>query len=149
MLTSEIQSDIETIEKNSPLYEEINFASRAEAIDYIELNVIDRIDGLLETIHPPDGLISLKQCAERVKRQLEDIDATLFQRLRANIRRGDCTRTAFKRLIDEYVGRNSRGSRRQDALGYDSLDVFVNGLLLIQAVPIETKARGGVIRYGG
>jgi hypothetical protein len=54
---------------------------------------------------------------------------------------GGCTGTALKGLIDEYVGRDSSGSRQQDELGYDSLDVFINGLLLIQAVPVETKVR--------
>jgi hypothetical protein len=141
MVTYEIQSDIEAIEKNSALYEETNFDSRLEAIDYIEFNVIDRIEGLLQTINPPEELIPLKQDAERVKRQLEDIDDTLFQRLRAEIRRGGYTGTALKGLTDEYVGRDSSGSRHQDEIGYDSLDVFINGLLLIQAVPLETKAR--------
>jgi hypothetical protein len=44
-------------------------------------------------------------------------------------------------LIDEYVGRDPSSSRPQDEIGYDSLDMFINGLLLIQAVPTETKAR--------
>lgn len=141
MVIYEIQSDLEAIEKNSVLYEETNFDNRAEAIDYIEFNVIDRIEGLLQTMHPPEELISLKQYAERVKHQLEAIDDTLFQRLRADIRMGRCTGTALQRLIDEYVERDSNGSRRQDEPGYDRLDVFINGLLLIQAVPLETKDR--------
>jgi len=141
MVIYEIQSDIEAIEKNAALYEETNFDNRAEAIDDIEFNVIDRIEGLLQTINPPDELIPLKQYAERVKRQLEAIDDTLFQRLRADIRRGVCSGTALKGLIDEYVGPDSSGRRQQDELGYDSLDGFINGLLLIQVVPIETKTR--------
>ncbi len=140
-LKYEIQSDIEAIEKNAALYEETNFDSRVEAIDYIEFNVIDRIGGLLQTINPPEELIPLKQYAERVKRQLEDIDDNLFHRLRADIRMGGCTGTALKGLIEEYVGRDSSGSRQHDEIGYDSLDVFINGLLLIHAVPIEAKAR--------
>jgi hypothetical protein len=141
MVIYEIQSDIETIEKNSALYEETNFASRIEAIDYIEFSIIDRIEGLLHTINQSEGLIPLKQDAERVKRQLEDIDDTLFQQLRADIRRGGCTGTALQGLIDEYIGGDSRDSRHQDEIGYDSLDVFINGLLLINPVPIETKDR--------
>jgi hypothetical protein len=141
MVTHEIQSDIEAIEKNSALYEETNFDSRVTAIDHIEFNVIDRIEGLLQTTNPPEELIPLKQYAERVKRQLENIDNNLFQRLRADIRMGSCTGTALKGLINEYVGRDSNGNHQQDEIGYDSLDVFINGLLLIQAVPIETKAR--------
>jgi len=141
MVTYDIQLDIETIENNAVLYEETNFNNRVEAIDYIEFNIIDRIEGLLQTTHSPEELISLKQSAERVKRRLEEVDETLFQRLRADIRTGKCTGTALKTLINDYVGRDSSGSRQQDEIGYDSLDVFINSLLLIQAAPVETKAR--------
>lgn len=141
MVINEIQSDLEAIEKNSALYAETNFDSRVEAIDYIEFHVIDRIEGLLQTINLPEELATLKQDAERVKRQLEDIDDNLFRRLRADIRRGGYTGTALKGLIDEYVGRDPGRRRHQDEIGYDSLDGFINGLLLSQAVPSETKTR--------
>src|SRR5262249_31256908 len=100
-----------------------------------------RIEGLLQTIHSPEALILLKQHAERVKRQLEDIDDVLFQRLRAGIRTGHCTGMALKSLIDAYVGRDSDGRRQQDEPGYDNLDLFVNGLLFIQPAPVETRVR--------
>jgi hypothetical protein len=145
MVIHEIQSDIETLEKNAALHEETNFDSRVEAIDYIEFNIIDRIEGLLHTINQPEELTRLKRYAERVKRQLEEIDHTLFQRLRADIRSGVCTGKALKGLIDEYVGRDAR--RQQDAMGYDSLDVFINRLLLINPAPLETKAREAEMVY--
>jgi hypothetical protein len=141
MVIYEILSDIETIENNAALYEETNFASRVEAIDYIEFNILDRIEGLLHTINQSEELTTLKQSAERVKNQLEEIDDNLFQQLRADIRMGGCTGAALKGRIDEYVGRDSRGSRYQNEIGYDSLDVFINGLLLINPVPTETKDR--------
>lgn len=137
----EIQSDLEAIEKNAALCEETNFNHRAEAIDDLEFNVIDRIAGLLQTLPLPEELIPLKRHAERVKHQLEAIDDTLFQRLRADLRMGRCTGTALKRLIEAYVGREANSSRRQDEPGYDCLDVFINGLLLIPAVPLATKDR--------
>jgi SAM-dependent methyltransferase len=141
MVIHEIQSAIQAIEKNSALYEETSFDSRVEAIDYLEFNVLDRIEGLLYPINQPEELIPLRQAAERVKRQLEDIDDRLFQRLRADIRAGVCSGTALKSLIDEYVGCDARGGRQQDEIGYDSLDLFINGLLLSQPAPGETKAR--------
>jgi hypothetical protein len=141
MVICEIQSDLEVIERNSALYKETNFDSRVEAIDYIEFNIIDRIEGLLHTINQPEELTRLKQSAERLKNRLEEIDENLFQRLRADIRMGSYTGTALKGLIDEYVEGDLRGGRQQDEIGYDSLDVFVNGLLLIHPVPTETKAR--------
>ncbi len=136
-----IRSDLEAIEKNPALYEEKNFASRVEAIDHIEFKVIDRIEGLLRTSRPSAELVLLKQAAEGVKRQLEAIDVALFQRLRADIRMGGCTGATFRGLIDDYLGTDSGGSQPQDEIGYDSLDVFINGLLLIQALPQETKPR--------
>lgn len=141
MVTCEIQSAIEAIERNAALYEETNFASRVEALDDIEFNVIGRIEGLLQTVNPPEELLLLKQYAQSVKRQLENIDDNLFQRLRADIHRGSCTGTALKGLVDKYVGANPNSRRPQDEIGYDRLDVFINGLLLSQAVPIETKER--------
>ena len=141
MVTDDIRSNIEAVEKSTTLYQEKNFAGRVEAIDYIELNVIDRIEGLLRTNHPPAELIPLKQLAESVKQQLEAIDGALFQRLRVDIRKGDCTGTAFKDLVEDYVGLDAISSRQQDGIGYDSLDLFINGLLLVQALPLETKTR--------
>jgi SAM-dependent methyltransferase len=138
---TKIRSDIEAIEKNSVLYEETNFASRVEAIEYIEFSIIDRLESLLHTVNQPGELATLEKDAERVKRRLEEIDDSLFQRLRANIRLGDYTGTALKRLIGEYIRPDPGGSRKQDDIGYDNLDAFINGLLLIHALPIETKAR--------
>jgi hypothetical protein len=139
MVIHEIESDIKGIEKNGALYEEKNFDGRVEAIDYIEFNIIDRIEGLLQTINQPEELAALKQAAERVKRQLEEVDDKLFQRLRVNIRDGSCIGTALKDLIDEYVGGDPK--KQHDEIGYDRVDVFINGLLLVTPVPIETKNR--------
>jgi hypothetical protein len=136
-----IRSDLEALEKNPALYEEKNFISRVEAIDYIEFKVIDRIEGLLQTNLPPAELILLKQAAERVKRQLEAIDEALFQRLRADLRMGGWTGTAFRASVENYVRPEASRSEQQAGIGYDSLDLFVNGLLFMQALPAETKSR--------
>jgi hypothetical protein len=139
MIIHEIQLDIEAIENNAALYEEINFDSRAEAIDEIEFNIIDRIDGLLLAISQLEELSTLKQSAEKLKRQLEEINIHLFRRLRAGIRTGSYTGTALEMLIDEYVGRDFQNNEIQDGVGYDNLDVFINGILLPNPIPAETK----------
>lgn len=137
----EIQSGIEDIENNSALYDESNFDRRVQAIDYLEFNVIDRIEGLLLASSPPEELTALRQHAERVKSQLEGVASILFERLRADIKDGVCTGKELKVQIDKYVVRDSTVGGQREDLGYDSLDVFVNGLLLINAAPIETKDR--------
>jgi hypothetical protein len=141
MVIYEIQSDIEAIEKDPALYAETNFDSRAEAIDFIEFDIIDRIEGLFQTIDQPEELAALKQSAERLKRQLEQIDDRLFQRIRADIQTGVCTGTALKVLIDQYVGCDASSRRQLGDIGYDRLDVFINGLLLTDPIPVETKDR--------
>lgn len=141
MVSYEIQSDIEAIEKNPALCQEPNFAGRAQALDYLEFNILDRIEGLRQTINPSEELSALKQSAERVKRRLEKIDDGLFRRLLASIRNGECVGTSFEALIDEYVGHDSTVRRQQDEPGYDSRDVFINSLLLNKPVPPETKER--------
>lgn len=137
LASDEIELDIETIEQNGALYAEANFDSRVEALDHIEFHLIERIEGLLRTTHAPEKLLALKRRAESIKQRLEAADDALFQRLRADIRLG----AALKDLIDDYAGRDARGRRPHDAMGYDTLDLFINGLLLIEAIPTETKTR--------
>ncbi|HTH82651.1 MAG TPA: hypothetical protein VL490_06930, partial [Mucilaginibacter sp.] len=45
-IIAEIRSAIEAIEKNAKLREEMSFDSRANAIDFMEFHIIDRMDGL-------------------------------------------------------------------------------------------------------
>lgn len=141
MPINEIQADIQAIEQNKGLYEETSFDSRVDALDYIEFNIIDRIDGLLQKPQPPAELIPLKLHAQRVKQQLEAIDAGLFERLRTDIRLGLLSGAALKDLIIAYAQPASGGSRAHDAPGYDHLDMFINGLLLTRDLPLETKER--------
>ena len=137
----EIRADLEEIAKDSALYEETHFDRRVEAIDYLEFNIVDRIEGLLLTRTPPQELTLLKQDAEGVKRQLEKIDARLFRRLRADLRAGVGTGTALKGQIEKYAAHHSRPRRPSDPIDYDNLDVFIQGLLRFHAPPRETKTR--------
>jgi len=139
MAVANLQSTIETIETNSSLYEEKNFDKRMEAIDFIEFEVIDQIEGLLGKTAQPDQLILLKHRVEKVKSELEEIDSKLFQRLQASIRIGEYTGAAFKDLIGKYVDLNVDHTADQDEIGYDNLDVFINGLFQFQTMPEQTK----------
>ncbi len=134
----EIRSAIEDIE-NQALAEETNFGARIKAIDYIEFHIIDRIEGLLVANSQAEKLASLKQLAESMRDRLEKINAGLFQRLGAGIISGNYTGADLKHQLDEYVA--VPGEKSRDDAGYDSLDMFVNGLLRIDGAPQETKAR--------
>lgn len=139
LVVSELQPEIEAIAHNAALYEETNFSSRAAALDHIEFHIMDRIEALLGTANPPAALVSLKQSAAQVTHQLAAVDDALFRRLRSEIRRGEYTGTALTGLIEAYVGRAA--DRPRDEIGYDHLDEFVHGLLLMHPVP-EVSQRG-------
>lgn len=139
-IMQEIQSDIDAIEKNEALNEEENFIDRAEAIDYIEFHIIDRIDCMLRGGSQVEDLTRLRQHAESLKSRLEVINETLFQKARANIRSGAYTREALGRWFNKHVERISE-TRDRDDVGYDALDVLVNGLLWIDVALEETQEK--------
>lgn len=133
-----IRAEIEAIERDETLREEVNFVERAEALDFVEFHIVDRIDGLLCDGRTKD-LAELKQRAESLKRCLEAVDEVLFRRVRAGIRSGDCLHEDLWQRLDDYAGRISEEST--DAANYDALDAFVNGLLRIEGEPHETRER--------
>jgi precorrin-6B methylase 2 len=139
MTTIEIQSYIDTVEKNSSLYEEKNFDKRIEVIDFLEFHVLDQIQELLQKTNPPDQLILLQSRAEQIKPGLEEIDTNLFKRLRTNIRIAGYTGKKFKKLIREYVEFNFDHYEHSEEPRYDNLDIFINGLAHYQAMPEQTK----------
>jgi len=134
---SEIISCIEVIDQSAFLYNEKSFDSRIEIIDFIEFQIIDQIDWLLQKTDGPNELMLLKQRAAEIKHQLEGINADLFQRLRESIRNKSFTGKGFRSLISEYVDLNSNEEYKEE--GYDNLDIFINELTSFGAIPEVTK----------
>ncbi len=140
LIAQEIQSDIDAIEKNETLNEEENFIDRAEAIDYIEFHIVDRITCMLRGGSQAEGLTRLRQRAESLKSRLEGIDEALFQEARASIRSGTYTREALWRWFSKHVEHISE-TRDRDDVGYDALDALVNGLLWIDVALEEIREK--------
>lgn len=130
MTILEIQAYIDGIGKNAALYEEKNFDQRMEVEDFLGLLVPDQ----------PDQLSLLHARTEKVRSELEEIDKKLFQQLREGIRLGRYSGKEFKNLIREYVDFNVAGNEQLDEMGYDNLDIFINGLSLFQPMPEQSKA---------
>ncbi|MCL4393771.1 MAG: hypothetical protein M1482_02995, partial [Chloroflexi bacterium] len=63
MVLDEIESDIESIARDSTLYDEANLGRRVQASDYIEFDIIERIDRLLPTTKQLRELTILKKNA--------------------------------------------------------------------------------------
>jgi len=151
-----MRSDIDAIEGNAALYDATNFISRADAIDFLEFHVIDRIEGMLQKVEPQEKLQLLQQRAEKVKQRLEKIDIDLFEQLRENIRTGAYRDSSFREMVGKYLGSGfwpgsptSLASpvsdigqpNAPDNSGYDNLDILINGLLSGQPMPEATKER--------
>ena len=136
---SELRSDITTLENSQSLFEETNFVSRFEAIDYLDFHVIERIDQLLLEPDPQQELAVLKQKAKSLKSRLEEIDLNLFLRIRSDIKSGICTGLAFKNEINKFLDTSTVTPEKE--IGYDCLDLLINGILPPQNIPEETKAR--------
>lgn len=135
MIDSEIRAAIESIEHDAALRDEAAFARRLEAIDRMELHVIDRIDGLIDGGRDADSLRGLRERAERVRAELEAVDQRLFDRWREEIRSGGWIGPALAARMRTYAGVDGDAG-----IGYDALDELVNGLLMIRPLPEETVA---------
>jgi hypothetical protein len=139
MTLAEIRSHITEIEKDASLYEEKSFDARVEISDVIEFHLIGSLEELPRKASGHEELIRLIDRAKKIKSDLEGIDANLFQKLRAAIRAGRYKGKAFKILVSEYVAFDLGNDEHQEEAGYDTLDVFINGLLPLQAMPEQTK----------
>ena len=134
-LIAEITSQIGSIEDNASLYNTENFNGRANAIDFIDFHIIDRLDLFLHT----NELNLLKQWASRVKRDLESIDKILFEKLKKGVRSGLYAGQSLIGMINKFTGFNVDNNKSSQP-GYDNLDIFINSLLTDQCAPeaIET-----------
>ena len=138
---TELFSAVETISKNGKLYEEKNFSARNKAIDELEFKIIDRVDAVTGNCDILDKMNDAKEFAQKIKRDLETVDLKMFQQLRIKISQGDYRGPNFLALLDEYFGNNLKEVLQQKIIGYDELDIFLNGLLSHQNMPGETKER--------
>ena len=130
----EIQSELETIERDDTLCKEAGFGSRLEALDAIEASILARVEELLAADGESEALLALKQRAEVMQSQLEAIDEKLFRRLRAGIRSGKYRGAELRHQLETCAG-SGRGKRSQSGGAYDSLDALVGGVLLAGAAP--------------
>ncbi len=137
----QIRSEIEAIAKDAALYEEANFNAREAALDFIEFDIIGPIEGWPVTPGQAHELTALRLYAETVKSRLEEVNEALFRKLRADIRSGQLIGVELKRQIAAYTGSGSTGESQGDEIGYDSVDAFIGGILLIGSAPGETKKR--------
>ncbi|WCT12456.1 class I SAM-dependent methyltransferase [Mucilaginibacter jinjuensis] len=145
---NDIQTDIAAIEHNTLLFEERNFDKRTDTLDFIDFHILDRIEGVLPQTDQQNLLLSLKNRAEQLRTKLEAVDAGLFQKIQDNIRSGAYTSESFKSMVREFVHFDSTNNEYQGEVGYDNLDVFLNGIFSFKNVPEQTLQREpGMVFY--
>ena len=130
----EIQSELEAIEWDGTLYKVSSFGRRLDALDSIDINILERVEGLITARGQAEALVALQRHAEMVRSRLEAIDETLFRQLRAGIRSGDYRGAELRRQLETYAG-SGRGRRWQSSGAYDSLDALLSGVLCAEAAP--------------
>jgi hypothetical protein len=140
-IQDEILSDIETIDNDPDLYTEKKFNTRVQAIDFVEFHIIDRINALLESGIRSDYLQDLKQHAEKLMRRLEDLNTGMFNGLRSKIAAGTFRGKVLMDMIAEYLDGQLNPYTTQHDIGYDNLDLFINGILSFRKLPAETRNR--------
>jgi hypothetical protein len=122
-----LQSQLDAFDQ-AALYQPDNFRRRAEVIDAIAFEIIDRIDGLLGYPSQPCKLRSLRRAAERLQRRLLAVDERVFQDLRSRIR-GGCRGEPLRQRIERLVELPAADDQGQAVVGYDRLDRLVTGIL--------------------
>lgn len=132
MSIESLQSQLDAFDQ-AALYQPDNFQGRAEVIDAIAFEIIDRIDGLLGYPSQPRKLHSLRQAAERLQRRLQAVDEQVFQELRSRIR-GGCRGEPLRHIIERLVGEHA-DDQGQAVVGYDRLDRLVTGILDSDTLP--------------
>lgn len=129
-----IRTKLEARAGNPALFIPANFSARAECLDFLEVEVIDRLEGLQRLEQPGREVDDLLRSAAALKAQLEGIDESLFKQLRQKIASGSLTGAKLREVLVETAGVNSSAASQPDE-GYDVLDQLVNGLLLAEPAP--------------
>ena len=139
-MISDIQFDIDETEAETAIYEFANFNMRANAIDFIEFHIIDRIESLMQQAGMNNELFKLKTRAKTIKEKLENIDTEMFRRLEQQMKISKDKGFVFRKMINDFFSSSFVDADHSDAIGYDNLDIFINRLLSANTIP-EPKRR--------
>lgn len=139
------KSDLDALQQDKTLDVETNLRARVRALDLVSF-VLRAVREIRHARGPSVDLDALERQAQDVQRWLEPINARLFARLRATIQSGNWTTASLRHEFGLYT--DYAGEPGQVHLGYDGLDALVDGVLLVEPAPQETRARAaGMIHY--
>lgn len=142
--TEDIQGTLNAIEQDDGLLDWTRFAERVDALETLEFQILDRIENVMYLHgHRRDLALLYRRAAQHWIR-LTDINDRLFQRMRYELAASTNPAATLRQQIRTYTGKRTP----RDPVGYDDLDVFVNGVLGINTEPEETRPlKPGMIGY--
>ena len=130
-ISQEVQQAIASVETEVAFGADTGFATRAAAIESLEIHVLDRLRYLEESASLPPELLALIAQATTLVRRLEAANEQVLHTLRRRIQSGEYTPSALKRALIRHAAPSENRS------GYDALDLLVGGLLDADGLPRE------------
>jgi histone methylation protein DOT1 len=127
----QISAALDELERDERLCAADHFIERIEALDFLELmeDMEQRSNADAER---------LAQRVKMLKQRFDEANERLFAQLLVGIRAND--RSMLKEVFSQAEQRLSTGSD-EDNVGYDELDVLVNGLLEVGLAPEDPQER--------
>ncbi|ETX06454.1 MAG: hypothetical protein ETSY2_17030 [Candidatus Entotheonella gemina] len=143
-MTEDIQGTLNAIEQHEWLLDWSRFGERVDALEMLEFQILDRIENVMYLHGHRTDLAVLYRRAAQLWLRLTDINTQLFQCLHDELVASTNPAATLRQQVSTYVG---KGTLR-DPVGYDDLDVLVNGLFGIDTEPEETRPlKPGMIGY--
>ncbi|MBZ4422008.1 hypothetical protein [Myxococcus sp. RHSTA-1-4] len=122
-VTQEVRQALAAAESRAFLRRGPGFARRAEAIEFLDTHVLDRLEFLGENTSLPEDLRVLVAQAQGLRQRLETANGRVIRRLREQVAAGRYTPEALRSTMIRHAGPpGSPGS-------YDGLDLMMGGLL--------------------
>jgi hypothetical protein len=134
-LSQEVQQAIASVETEIAFGADAGFATRAGAIDSLEIHVLDRLRYLEESASLPPELLALRARATVLMRHLEAANEQVVHTLHRAIRTGEYTPATLLHALIHHAAPS------QNRSGYDALDLLVGGLLDADGLPQERATR--------
>lgn len=130
-----LEQELVDFERDATLDDETNLEARARALDFA------RFVGEVARLHRgANGLATLKRRADALRARLVPINERLFQRMRAQISSGCWTRLELRQELDRFT-RYSPGQQQVAHLGFDGLDILLDGILEARVPPEATLSQ--------
>jgi hypothetical protein len=143
-ISEHLQNTLQAIEQRTWLAEPTRFSERIDALETIEFQILDHIENVMYMHGHQADLALLYRRAAQLWQFLTDINDQLFQRLREELAASAAPAATLRQQLRTYV---TKGTVR-DPVGYDDLDMLINGLFGIDTEPQETRPlRAGMIGY--